>query len=143
MIASSVLTPASRANVFMDARIPSSIRRLLVQTGISEPTPIQTRAIPVLLDGHDVIGQARTGSGKTLAFGIPLVLRCDSRARGVQALVLSPTRELANQIGTVLGPLAAACGLKLTVLHGGRSLLPERRALVSGAQIVIGTPGRT
>jgi ATP-dependent RNA helicase DeaD len=136
-------TPVSRATAFADQRIPPNLRRLLAQMRITEPTPIQAQAIPVLLDGKDVIGQARTGSGKTLAFGLPLVLRCDPAIRGVQALVLTPTRELANQVGEVIGQLAFARGLRLTVLHGGRSLLPERQALFSGAQIVIATPGRT
>src|SRR5688572_18158986 len=111
--------------------------------GISTPTPIQAQAIPVLLEGRDVIGQARTGSGKTLAFALPIVERCDPTVRGVQALVLVPTRELAIQVGEVLGRLATARRLRLTLLYGGRSLLPERQALLGGAQIVVGTPGRT
>ncbi len=111
--------------------------------GITEPTPIQAQAIPLLLDGNDLFGQARTGSGKTLAFGLPLVMRCDPAIRNVQALVLAPTRELANQVGQVIGQLALARGLKLAIIYGGRSLVPERQALMSGAQIVVATPGRT
>jgi len=111
--------------------------------GITIPTPIQAQAIPLLLDGRDVIGQARTGSGKTLAFGAPLVERCEPGVRGVQALVLVPTRELAIQVGGVLGHLARAHHLHLTLLYGGHSLLPEQQALANGAQIVVGTPGRT
>jgi ATP-dependent RNA helicase DeaD len=111
--------------------------------GITTPTPIQAQAIPILLEGRDVIGQARTGSGKTLAFAIPIVQRCDPRVRGVQAMVLVPTRELAIQVGGVLGTLAAAHYLHSTLLYGGRAYGPERNALARGAQIVIGTPGRT
>lgn len=111
--------------------------------GISVPTPIQAQAIPILLEGRDVVGQARTGSGKTLAFALPIVERCAPKIRGVQALVLVPTRELAIQVGEVLGLLAAARHLRMTLLYGGRSLAPERHALANGAQIVIGTPGRT
>ncbi|MEA2638655.1 MAG: ATP-dependent helicase DeaD [Chloroflexota bacterium] len=111
--------------------------------GISVPTPIQAQAIPIMLAGHDVIGQARTGSGKTLAFGVPLVERCDPTVRGVQALVLVPTRELAIQVGDVLGQLARARRLRLILLYGGHSLVPEKQALAGGAQIVVGTPGRT
>jgi ATP-dependent RNA helicase DeaD len=88
------------------------------------------------------MGQARTGSGKTLAFALPLLEKCDPAFRGVQALVLVPTRELAIQVAGVLAPLAAVMKLRHTLLYGGRSLLPEQRALPA-AQIVIGTPGRT
>lgn len=111
--------------------------------GISVPTPIQAYAIPALLSGRDVVGQARTGSGKTLAFALPIVERCAPKVRGVQALVLVPTRELAIQVGKVLGLLAATRRLRMTLLYGGRSLARERRALTNEAQVVIGTPGRT
>jgi superfamily II DNA/RNA helicase len=111
--------------------------------GISVPTPIQAYAIPALLSGRDVVGQARTGSGKTLAFALPIVERCVPEVRGTQALVLVPTHELAIQIGEALGALATARRLRMTLLYGGRSLVPERRALANGAQVVIGTPGRT
>src|SRR5688572_11647460 len=111
--------------------------------GITTPTPIQAGAIPALLEGRDLIGQARTGSGKTLAFGLPLVERCDPTVRGVQALVLVPTRELAIQVGEVIARLATVHRLRLALLYGGRSLGPEGRALAAGPQIVVGTPGRT
>ena len=111
--------------------------------GISVPTPIQAQTIPILLSGRDVVGQARTGSGKTLAFAIPIVERCAPKIRGVQALVLVPTRELAIQVGEVVGRLCRARRLRMTLLYGGRSLAPERHALAYGAQIVVGTPGRT
>src|SRR5690349_8130569 len=127
---------------FSEFNVRPAVRAVLDAMGIDIPTPIQAQAIPLLLDGRDVIGQARTGSGKTLAFGLPLVERCDPATRGVQALVLVPTRELAIQVGEVLGRLAAARRLRLTLLYGGRSLLPERQALQAGAQVVVGTPGR-
>src|SRR5438874_1749187 len=111
--------------------------------GIVEPTPIQASAIPPLLEGRDVVGQARTGSGKTLAFVLPMVERLDSAARGVQALILVPTRELAIQVGEVVAKMAPARGLRSTLLYGGRSLVPEAQALRHGAHIVVGTPGRT
>ncbi|MHB0870700.1 MAG: DEAD/DEAH box helicase [Chloroflexota bacterium] len=110
--------------------------------GISVPTPIQAEAIPPLLQGKDVVGQARTGSGKTLAFGLPIVERCDPSIRGIQALVLTPTRELAIQVAEVLERLAEARQMWLTLVYGGRPLEPEREALLNGAQIVVGTPGR-
>ncbi len=119
-----------------------ALHRVLEGQGLVRPTPIQADAIPPLLAGRDVIGQARTGSGKTLAFALPLVQRADPGVSAIQALVLVPTRELAIQVGSVLAPVAASRRLRHTLLYGGRSLVPERRALAR-AQIVIGTPGRT
>jgi ATP-dependent RNA helicase DeaD len=114
----------------------------LARRGIETPTPIQVRAIPPLLAGHDVIGQSRTGSGKTIAFGLPLVEKMDPRQRHVQALVLVPTRELASQVGDVLASLDGGRGLRVAQLIGGRPLGPQRQALLAGAQIVVGAPGR-
>ena len=82
--------------------LSQSAHSALESMDISTPTPIQTQAIPLLLSGRDVIAQARTGSGKTLAFSIPITERCDPSERGVQALVLTPTRELAIQIAGVI-----------------------------------------
>ena len=116
--------------------------RALARQGIEIPTPIQERAIPPLLAGRDVIGQSRTGSGKTIAFGLPLVERIDPALRQVQALVLVPTRELASQVADVLASLDGGRGLRVAQLIGGRPLEPQRQALLSGAQIVVGAPGR-
>ena len=136
------MSTSARAASFAHFSLPPALHNVLGSQGIRQPTPIQAQAIPVLLAGQDVIGQARTGSGKTLAFVLPLLESVDASVRGVQALVLVPTRELAIQVGSVLAPLASALRLRHALLHGGRSLGPERRALAS-AQIVIGTPGRT
>lgn len=114
----------------------------LQKMGIQTPTPIQAQAIPPLLEGRDLVGQAQTGSGKTLAYVLPLVQRCDGNAREVQALVLVPTRELAVQVGQVMAKLAAPRKLTVTLLYGGRSLVPEKRALASRSHIVVGCPGR-
>ncbi len=110
---------------------------------ISDPTPIQEKIIPLLLAGRDVIGQARTGSGKTLAFAVPLSEQCDPSVRQVQALILVPTRELAIQVAGVTEAMASPQSLRCTLLYGGRSLRPDYTALKTGAQIIIGTPGRT
>ena len=134
-----ILAPATS---FAHFELQPAVQRTLAAQGLQSPTPIQAEAIPALLAGRDVIGQARTGSGKTLAFVLPLVERVNPRTPGVQALVLVPTRELAIQVGSVLAPLAAARRLRHTLLYGGRSLGPEQRALHT-AQIAIGTPGRT
>lgn len=131
-----------RSTSFDRFALQPALQHALATQGLVRPTPIQAEAIPALLAGHDVIGQARTGSGKTLAFVLPLVERVNPRVSAVQALVLVPTRELAIQVSSVLGPLAATRGLRHTLLHGGRPLGPEQRALRT-AQIVVGTPGRT
>jgi ATP-dependent RNA helicase DeaD len=111
--------------------------------GITVPTPIQAQAIPAMLQGRDVVGQARTGSGKTLAFALPIVDRCDAGVSRIQALVLVPTRELAIQVAGVLSELSVARRLRVALLYGGRSLLPERDTLQKGVHVVVGTPGRT
>ena len=121
----------------------AATRSALSRLDISAPTPIQEQAIPLLLEGRDLIGQARTGSGKTLAFAIPLVERCDPSSRQVQALVLVPTRELAIQVAAVTKSIASPHRLRVVLLYGGRSPRPESTELRAGAQIVIGTPGRT
>jgi ATP-dependent RNA helicase DeaD len=109
---------------------------------ITQPTPIQAAAIPPLLQGRDVIGQACTGSGKTLAFGLPLIESIDERSRDLQALVLVPTRELAQQVAGVLESIIAGTGMRLAVLYGGQAIGPQQDALRRGCQIVVGTPGR-
>jgi ATP-dependent RNA helicase DeaD len=109
---------------------------------IITPTPVQAEAIPPLLEGRDVIGQAYTGSGKTLAFGLPLVECIDPEQKHVQALVLCPTRELAQQVGEVLSLLVVGAGIRSAIVFGGRAYGPQEEAIKRGAQIIIGTPGR-
>jgi ATP-dependent RNA helicase DeaD len=109
---------------------------------IETPTPIQAQAIPALLEGRDVIGQAFTGSGKTLAFALPLIERIDLGNKWLQALILVPTRELAQQVFTVIEQLAKPAGIRATVIYGGKSFKPQEDAIYAGAQIVVGTPGR-
>lgn len=114
----------------------------LDKMGIETPTPIQAAALPALLAGRDLIGQARTGSGKTLAFGIPAAEMIDVNLRAVQVLVLTPTRELAVQVGGVLDQVAGPRGVITTLIFGGRAMGPQRDALRRGAHIIVGTPGR-
>ncbi len=127
---------------FADFDLLESSLKVLTSQEITEPTQIQLASIPILLDGHDLIAQAKTGSGKTLAFGLPLVECCDPDDHSVQALVLCPTRELAQQVGGVVASLAKPSGLSLTVLFGGVGYQPQDDALKRGAQIIVGTPGR-
>ena len=127
---------------FSEFTLSPATRTALTAMGIETPTPIQSLALQPLLAGRDLIGQARTGSGKTLAFGIPLVERVDPRIRAVQAIVLTPTRELATQVGGVLDELGKGRGLRTVLIYGGRSFGPQESAVRAGAQIVVGAPGR-
>src|SRR5258706_6965632 len=127
---------------FNDFLLQPSTHVVLANMEITEPTPIQTEAIPALLAGNDLVGQSATGSGKTLAYGIPLVERLARDKRVVHALVLVPTRELASQIDAVLGKLASGRRLSTALLVGGRPYGKQLAALRYGAQMVVGTPGR-
>src|SRR3954449_6799349 len=127
---------------FGDYRLSDASLTVLAQTGISEPTPIQAAVLPLLLDGRDVIGQARTGSGKTLAFALPLIEVVDPKLKKVQALVLTPTRELAVQVAGVIDELGAGHGVKTMMISGGRAFGPQRDTLRRGVHVVVGTPGR-
>lgn len=133
--------PSATAS-FSDYRIGTQTLQALDRMGIQTPTPIQTQAVPALLDGHDVIGQARTGSGKTLAFSIPAVELVDPSLKAVQVLVLTPTRELATQVAEVFEQLVEGRGITVGLLFGGRAAGPQRMMLRQGAQIIVGTPGR-
>ncbi len=127
---------------FHTFQLRASSHRVLTEMNIETPTAIQASSIPILLEGRDIIAQAQTGSGKTLAFGLPIVERIDPQRRHVQALVLTPTRELARQVGDVLSQLGRAGGIKVTLLYGGVGYGSQEQALAGGAQVVVGTPGR-
>lgn len=127
---------------FNDFLLQPSTHTVLANMQITEPTPIQSEAIPALIAGRDLVGQSATGSGKTLAYSIPLVQRIARDKREVQALVLIPTRELAVQVNTVLSKLAASRRLTTALLVGGRPYGSQISALRYGAQIIVGTPGR-
>jgi len=118
----------------------------LVQTitelGFTEPTPIQQAAIPLLLGGRDLIGQAQTGTGKTAAFGLPLLQRIVPRQKGVQALVLAPTRELAIQVAEAIGRYGQQRGITVLAVYGGQSYQQQFRSLRQGVEVIVGTPGR-
>ena len=126
---------------FLD-ELSDDVRRAIADMGYEEATPIQAAAIPPILDGKDVIGQAQTGTGKTAAFGIPLVESLDPTIREVQALVLCPTRELALQTAGELKKLSRyRRGLSILPVYGGAPIERQVRALRDGVQVVVGTPG--
>ncbi len=130
--------PAAFGALGLSDRMLSALTALKFE----EPTPIQEQSIPLLMNGHDVVGQAQTGTGKTVAFGLPAVEVCDPDLGECQAIVLTPTRELAQQVGSVLDFFARAAGLEATVLMGGRRLSDDFANLERRPQIVVGTPGR-
>lgn len=116
----------------------------LESIGFTDPTPIQAQAIPHLLEGRDVIGQAQTGTGKTAAFALPILERVDPNLGAVQALILTPTRELAVQVEQALRGFKSAADRRIRVLaiYGGQSIERQISALQRGTQVVVGTPGR-
>jgi len=117
--------------------------QILEQQQITQPTPIQSQAIPALLQGLNIMGLAATGSGKTLAYGLPMLENVDASSPETQALVLCPTRELANQVNTEIKKFTRVTnGLFTTPVYGGESMERQIKLLKQGSQIVIGTPGR-
>ncbi|UOQ77474.1 DEAD/DEAH box helicase [Hymenobacter sp. 5516J-16] len=128
---------------FSELTLSEEMQRAITEVGYEEASPIQAGAIPVLLAGRDVIGQAQTGTGKTAAFSIPAIELIDTDSREVQALVLCPTRELAVQVSGEIQKLGKyKRGLAVVPIYGGSSYDRQFRALERGVQIVIGTPGR-
>ena len=128
---------------FDELPLSKEILKAVADMGFEEATPIQTMAIPELLEGHDIIGQAQTGTGKTAAFGIPLLEGLDARCKKIQALVLCPTRELAIQVAEELSSLAARKkGVFVLPVYGGQPMDRQLRGLSRGVQVIVGTPGR-
>ncbi|MEV5376059.1 DEAD/DEAH box helicase [Streptomyces nondiastaticus] len=140
--------PASTASPvasFADLELPAAVLRTLTERGLREPFPIQAATLPSSLAGRDVLGRGRTGSGKTLAFGLPLLARtAGRRAEPKQplALILVPTRELAQQVTEALAPYADALRLRMAAVVGGMSIGRQAAALRDGAEVVVATPGR-
>ncbi len=133
----------STPTTFADLGLPNHLIRVVSDLGFTNPTDIQAAAIPPLVAGRDVCGVAQTGTGKTAAFGLPLLSRIDTTSREVQALVLTPTRELAIQVSDALVSMAATTpGLQVLSIYGGSSYTHQLRALKSGVHVVVGTPGR-
>ncbi|MFI9046998.1 DEAD/DEAH box helicase [Streptomyces sp. NPDC053427] len=140
------LTPAvSPVASFADLELPAEVLRTLTELDVRTPFPIQAATLPDALAGRDVLGRGRTGSGKTLAFGLPLLTRtAGRRAEPKQplALILAPTRELAQQVTEALVPYADALRLRMATVVGGTSIGRQAAALRDGAEVVVATPGR-
>ena len=128
---------------FEDLELDAKITRAITDMGFEAASPIQAQAIPVQLEGLDIIGQAQTGTGKTAAFGIPLLQKIDPDSKKLQAIALCPTRELAIQVAEEIRRLAKYMhGIKVLPIYGGQDIVRQIRGLKDGTQIVIGTPGR-
>lgn len=128
---------------FDELELNPSVLRAIEEMGFEQMSPIQAKAIPIILEGKDVVGQAQTGTGKTAAFGIPLLHRINPKERQLQAIVLCPTRELAIQVAEEVRKLAMFMhGIKILPVYGGQEISKQIRSLKSGVQIIIGTPGR-
>ncbi|MFC5154349.1 DEAD/DEAH box helicase [Streptomyces amakusaensis] len=139
-------TPALPAvESFRELDMPAQLLTTLTGLGVTEPFPIQAATLPNSLAGRDVLGRGRTGSGKTLAFGLPMLVRTSGRRAEPKqplALVLVPTRELAQQVTDALTPYAKALDLRLTTVVGGMSIGRQASALRGGTEVVVATPGR-
>lgn len=128
---------------FEELDLMPQIQRAVKEMGFEEASAIQAKAIPVVMSGKDMIGQAQTGTGKTASFGIPLLQKVDPKNKHLQAIVLCPTRELAIQVAEEIRRLAKFMhGIKILPVYGGQDIVKQIRSLKSGTQIVIGTPGR-
>ena len=128
---------------FEDLGLCPEIMKAVKNMGFEEASPIQAKAIPAMLEGKDIIGQAQTGTGKTAAFGIPLLEKIDPKNKKLQAIVLCPTRELAIQVAEEIRNLAKYMhAIKVLPIYGGQEIVKQIRSLKSGTQLIIGTPGR-
>src|ERR671929_2052415 len=127
---------------FAELGLSEPLLDALQHLGYERPTPIQEQAIPALLEGRDVIGQAQTGTGKTAAFGLPMLMYVDPKQPEVQALVLTPTRELCIQVTQALRAYGERRGVKVVAVFGGAPIRGQVAQLKQGAQVVVGTVGR-
>ncbi|MCC6802168.1 MAG: DEAD/DEAH box helicase [Anaerolineae bacterium] len=131
-----------RSMNFETLNLRPELMKAVVELGYETPTPIQERAIPALIAGRDVLGQAQTGTGKTAAFALPLLEKLDFSEHGVQGLILAPTRELANQVAEAIFQYGRHLGAKVLAIYGGSSYVRQIKRLESGVHVVVGTPGR-
>ncbi len=128
---------------FQQLKLSVPLLEALTSAGYTTATPIQARAIPLLLEGRDVLGQAQTGTGKTAAFAVPMLQAIDLTRNVTQVLVLTPTRELAIQVAAAFRRYAAGlAGVRVAAIYGGQDYQVQFRQLDRGAHIVVGTPGR-
>lgn len=129
-------------DTFKELGLVPEIMKAIEDMGFEEPTPIQKASIPAAMEGKDLIGQAQTGTGKTAAFGIPILEKIDMTEKGPQAIVLSPTRELAIQSAEEMNRLAQYLPIHALPIYGGQDIERQFRALRKKPNIIVATPGR-
>lgn len=134
-------TPYTPQHRFADFRISASLKANIAAKGYSVPMPIQDQAIPLILEGRDLIGIANTGTGKTAAFLVPMIEKI-MQDRNQRVLIMAPTRELALQIGDELRDFSRGLGIRWAMVIGGAGVWRQKQDIRAGAQVVIGTPGR-
>src|SRR5690349_15434116 len=139
MQASEPTNSADPTPTFDDLKLSEPVKRALDEIGYEQPTPVQLATYDLAVSGRDIIVQARTGTGKTAAFAIPLVDKLVRRDRGVQALVLAPTRELALQSAREIARIGKHTGIRAAAVYGGAPMGRQIEELAEGAQIVSGT----
>ena len=127
-------------DAFQQLGLSAEITQAVQELGYIKPTPIQAQAIPLLMNGNDVMGQAQTGTGKTAAFTLPMLEKLEGGA--LQGLVLTPTRELAIQVSEAVYRYGKARDVRVLPIYGGQSYSRQKRRLEKGVQVVVGTPGR-
>ena len=127
---------------FRELGLEENVLKAIEKMGITDPSEIQEEAIPVLMEGYDMIGQAQTGTGKTLAFGAPILSRLEKEKGKIKAIILTPTRELAIQVNDEMNRIAKFSNIRVTPVYGGSSIENQIRSIRSGVDIVVGTPGR-
>jgi ATP-dependent RNA helicase DeaD len=128
---------------FAALNLHPAVLSAITAVGYEEPSAIQAQSIPVILAGHDMIGQAQTGTGKTAAFALPILSKIDPARKEVQALILAPTRELALQVATAFETYSKQMpGLTVVAVYGGAPMGPQLKAIRQGAQVIVATPGR-
>ncbi|MDR1204892.1 MAG: DEAD/DEAH box helicase [Peptococcaceae bacterium] len=128
--------------MFGELAVSKKVAQALSEMGFEEPTPIQAQAVPLIMQGQDVIGQAQTGTGKTAAFGIPIIEHISAGSPSVQALIMTPTRELAVQVAEEINRIGHNKKIKVLPVYGGQPIDRQLRSLRMGVHVVIGTPGR-
>jgi len=130
------------AVTFESFGLSENIMKAIKEAGFREPSPVQEQAIPLVLEGHDIVAQAQTGTGKTAAFGLPSMSMIDTRSNRVEILVVTPTRELATQVSDELFTLGRESGVRTVTVYGGSSYSRQIGLIEKGASVVVATPGR-
>ena len=130
------------SQTFSSLGLSTELVQVVTELGYEQPTPIQTEAIPMLLAGRDVLGQAQTGTGKTAAFALPMLALLNNQQHAPQGLVLTPTRELAIQVAEAIYRYGRAYNVRVLPIYGGTAYSRQIKRLNDGVHVVVGTPGR-